>query len=106
MAGDDTRGRSRVRRLGLAVVHGRSMLPTLRERDRLLVLHGGEPRQGGLAVCRLPGGVVAVKRVTARSGDDWVVESDNPEGSSAVVTGDDVLARVLVRVWPRPRPLR
>ena len=106
MAGDDTRGRPRVRRLGIALVHGRSMLPTLREGDRLLVLHGGVPRQGGLAVCRLPGGVVAVKRVTSRSGDDWAVESDNPEGSSAVVTGDDVLARVLVRVWPRPRPLR
>ena len=60
MAGDDTRGAARVRRLGLAVVHGRSMLPTLREGDRLLVLHGGAPRRGGLAVCRLPGGVVAV----------------------------------------------
>jgi phage repressor protein C with HTH and peptisase S24 domain len=106
MAGDDTRGRRRVRRLGLAVVHGRSMLPTLREGDRLLVLHGGAPRRGGLVVCRLPGGVVAVKRVAARSGDDWVVTSDNPEGSSAVVTGDDVVARVLARVWPRPRPLR
>jgi hypothetical protein len=30
------------------------MLPTLREGDRLLVLHGGRPRPGRLVVVRLP----------------------------------------------------
>jgi phage repressor protein C with HTH and peptisase S24 domain len=92
------------RRLGLAVVHGRSMLPTLREGERLLVLHGAVPRPGGLAVCRLPQGVVAVKRVGARGPGSWAVGSDNPEGASAVVDDSDVLAVVLARVWPRPRP--
>ena len=100
-----TRGTRAPRRLGLAVVHGRSMLPTLREGERLLVLHGAVPRVGGLVVCRLPQGVVAVKRVTARGERGWVVASDNPEGAGAVLDDDALLARVLGRVWPRPRPL-
>jgi phage repressor protein C with HTH and peptisase S24 domain len=90
-------------RLGLAVVHGRSMLPTLRDGERLLVLHGAVPRRGGLAVCRLPQGVVAVKRVDARGPGSWAVVSDHRDGASAVVDDSDVLARVLARVWPRPR---
>jgi phage repressor protein C with HTH and peptisase S24 domain len=80
------------------------MLPTLREGERLLVLHGGVPRRGGLVVCRLPQGVVAVKRVEARGPGSWAVVSDNPEGAGAVVDDRDVLARVLGRIWPRPRP--
>ena len=104
MARGATRPPRPPRRLGLAVVHGRSMLPTLREGERLLVLHGGVPRRGGLAVCRLPRGVVAVKRVEARGPGSWAVVSDNPEGAGAVVDDRDVLARVLGRIWPRPRP--
>ena len=38
------------RRVGLARVHGRSMQPTYREGDLLLVLHGGRPRPGRPAV--------------------------------------------------------
>lgn len=95
-------------RVGIAVVRGRSMLPTLREGDRLLVLHGASPRLGRLAVVRLPGGVLGVKRVTRREPDGWWVERDNPtEGvdswSVGAVPDRDVLARVLVRLWPRPR---
>lgn len=101
--------KSRMRRWGLAVVRGRSMLPTLREGDRLLVRHGGRPRQGGLVVVRLPDGVVAVKRATLREPGGWWVDSDNPaEGvdSSKVGTIPDhaVLAVVRCRLWP-PRPL-
>ena len=51
-----------MRRWGLAIVHGRSMEPTLAEGDRLLVHHGATPKPGGLVVVRLPGGVLAVKR--------------------------------------------
>ena len=97
-------------RVGLAVVRGRSMLPTLRDGDRLLVLHGARPRLGSPAVVRLPGGVLGVKRVTRREPDGWWVERDNPEEgvdswSLGPVPDSDVVARVLLRVWPRPRRL-
>jgi len=97
---------SPMRHWGLAVVRGRSMLPTLYDGDRLLVQHGATPRQGQLVVCRLPGsGVVAVKRATLREPDGWWVDSDNPaEGvdSSTVGTVPDaaVLAVVRLRLWP------
>ena len=96
------------RRLGLAVVRGRSMEPTLYDGDRLAVLHGVPPRVGGLAVVRLPGGVVAVKRATRREPDGWWVERDNPEEgvdswTVGAIAEADVLARVLLRCWP-PRP--
>lgn len=94
-----------VRRLGIAVVRGRSMLPTLRDGDRLLVRYddsGASP--GRIVVARLPGGVIAVKRVGACSGRDVVLESDNAaEGTSAVVSVEQVLAVVLARMWPRPQ---
>lgn len=101
----------RVRRLGLAVVRGRSMHPTLYAGDRLLVLHGAPPRLGGLAVVRLPDGTVAVKRATRREPQGWWVESDNqPEGVDSWRVGtiphDDVVARVVARVWPPRRPGR
>jgi signal peptidase I len=89
------------------------MMPTLRSGDRLLVRHGSEPRIGGLVVVRLPGtgGVVAVKRATMRTPEGWWVERDNPvEGVDSwnvgAVPPDQVTARVLGRVWPRPSLLR
>ncbi len=104
-----------VARWGLAVVRGRSMQPTLHDGDVLLVRYGVPARVGGLAVVRFPAArlqrpvdVVAVKRVTARSPDGWWVERDNPaEGVDSWLVGalsdDQVLARVLVRVWPLRR---
>jgi phage repressor protein C with HTH and peptisase S24 domain len=94
-----------MRRLGLAVVRGRSMQPTLRDGDRLLVRHGAVPRLGDLAVVRLPEGVLAVKRVTRREPGGWWVERDNPrEGVDSWTVGaipdPDVVAVVLLRVWP------
>jgi phage repressor protein C with HTH and peptisase S24 domain len=102
------RGARSPRRLGLAVVRGRSMQPTLYDGDRLLVVHNAAPRAGGLAVVRLPDGVVAVKRVTRRETDGWWVERDNPhEGVDSWLVGAvpdaDVLARVVARVWPLRR---
>jgi phage repressor protein C with HTH and peptisase S24 domain len=99
------------RRVGVAVVRGRSMLPTLREGDRLLVVHGLGARPGRLAVVRLPDGVVAVKRTSHRQADGrWWVDRDNPrEGVDSWVVGaipeEDVLARVVGRIWPSPRPM-
>lgn len=103
--------RSPMRNWGLAVVRGRSMLPTLREGDRLLVQHGARPRKGALVVVRLPDGTVAVKRATLREPGGWWVDSDNArEGvdSSKVGTIPDeaVLAVVRARVWPPRRASR
>jgi phage repressor protein C with HTH and peptisase S24 domain len=94
---------------GLAVVRGRSMRPTLRDGDRLLVRHGAAPRAGDLVVVRLPDGVVAVKRATMRRDGGWWVERDNPdEGVDSWQVGAipeaDVLAVVRLRVWPLRRP--
>lgn len=110
MRGSTTRPSGAPRRLGIAVVHGRSMQPTLYDGDRLLVLHGVPPRTGGLAVVRLPDGVMAVKRATRREADGWWVERDNPrEGvdswSVGTISDDEVVARVLVRLWPLLRRL-
>jgi phage repressor protein C with HTH and peptisase S24 domain len=84
------------------------MQPTLYDGDRLLVVHGARPRTGGLAVVRLPDGVVAVKRATRREPGGWWVERDNAtEGvdswSVGAIPDADVVARVLVRFWPPVR---
>ena len=95
-------------RYGFAIVRGRSMAPTLREGDRLLVRYGRAPRIGRLALVRLPAREgVSIKRVTARDRDGWWVERDNPaEGVDSWLVGaipdDDVVGVVLARVWPRP----
>ena len=97
---------------GVAVVRGRSMQPTMYDGDRLLVRHGAAPRVGDVVVVRLPGGVVAVKRATARSPagdtDGWWVERDNVgEGvdswSVGAVPDADVVAVVRARLWPPRR---
>lgn len=91
--------------VGLARVHGRSMEPTYVAGDVLLVRHGAAPRPGRTAVVRLPGGVVAVKRVVGRDADGWWVARDNPEvgvdsWSVGAVADEDVVAVVVSRVWP------
>ena len=102
--------RGALRSWGLVVVRGRSMQPTLRDGDRLLVKHGATPRPGDLVVVRLPARGLAVKRATVRQPGGWWVERDNPtEGTDSWLVGaipdGDVLAVVRARVWP-PRPGR
>jgi phage repressor protein C with HTH and peptisase S24 domain len=92
-------------RVGLVVVTGRSMLPTLHPGDRLVVRYDAVPRPGDLVVLRLPDGTVAVKRALRREPEGWWVERDNPaEGidswSVGAVADYDVLAVVVHRVWP------
>ncbi len=88
------------------------MQPTLYDGDRLVVLHGATPRVGRLVVVRLPpSGVVAVKRAVRREPGGWWVERDNPdEGRDSwtvgVVPDADVLAVVVLRVWPLTRGRR
>jgi phage repressor protein C with HTH and peptisase S24 domain len=90
---------------GIAVVRGRSMEPTLFDGDRLLVRYGASPRVGRLVVVRIPDRPLSVKRVARRTPEGWWVERDNPhEGVDSWLVGaipdDDVVARVVVRVWP------
>ncbi|MGH3470531.1 MAG: S24 family peptidase [Nocardioidaceae bacterium] len=101
-----------VPRFGLAVVKGRSMEPTLRTGDVLLVRYAARPRLGRLAVVRLPGRPLAVKRVTRRVDGGWWVERDNHrEGVDSWLVGAipdaDIVAGVVLRLWPwrvvRPR---
>ncbi|HET6966668.1 MAG TPA: S24 family peptidase [Ornithinibacter sp.] len=100
----------------LVRVRGRSMLPTYRDGDVLLVVRGARPRPGRAAVVRLPRDAhgtprpLSVKRVTGADPHDptrWWVDSDNAaEGVTSFdvgsLEGDDVLAVVVGLVW---RPL-
>jgi len=86
------------------------MLPALRPGDRLLVSYRRRPAAGELVVARFADGTVAVKRAAERRDDGWWLTSDNPhEGVDSrhrgAVADDDVLAVVVARLWPRPRPL-
>lgn len=91
------------------VVRGRSMEPALRDGDRLLVVPGGRPRAGRIAVVRLPGGrPLSVKRLAFEADGGWWVERDNPaEGVDSwqvgAVPGPDVVAIVWLRYWPLRR---
>ena len=102
----------RLPRPALVRVRGRSMLPTYRDGDLLLVVRGLRPRVGRAAVVRLPPDSagrprpLSVKRVARPSGDAqrrWWVDSDNAaEGVSSrdvgTLTSDDVVAVVVARV--------
>jgi SOS-response transcriptional repressor LexA len=93
--------------MGMAIVRGRSMTPTLRDGDRLVVRYGASPLAGRLAVVRFSDGVVAVKRLDHQAGDVWWVVRDNAfEGrdswSGGAIAEDGVLALVVARIWPRP----
>jgi len=100
-----------MRRWGIAIVHGRSMLPTLRDGDRLLVAYGRPPRVGEIAVVRFDE-VVAIKRLTLRDGEEWWFSRDNSaEGVDSWTRGvpsgsEDILGTAVLRVWPRTGRLR
>jgi phage repressor protein C with HTH and peptisase S24 domain len=100
-------------RYGLAVVRGRSMLPALREGDRLLVRYGAPVRPGSLVVARFADGALTVKRAveerrTASGGPGWWLLSDNAtEGVDSRHRGpvpvERIGAVVVARLWPSPR---
>lgn len=95
-------------RWGIAAVSGRSMHPTLRDGDRLLVSYGRRVQPGDLVLVQLPGErPLAVKRALRLEAGGWFVERDNPrEGvdswSVGPIATEAVMAVVVARLAPRP----
>ncbi|OIV35502.1 nickel-type superoxide dismutase maturation protease [Mangrovactinospora gilvigrisea] len=98
--------------IGTADVTGPSMLPTLRQGDRLVVRYGARVRPGDLvaALHPLQQDLPIVKRAVERRGTGWWLLSDNPysETDSRVwgpVPDELILGRIVGRYWPRPSRL-
>ncbi|MCR1781843.1 nickel-type superoxide dismutase maturation protease [Nocardioides carbamazepini] len=97
-------------RIGVALVRGDSMRPTLRPDDRLLVVYGARVRAGRVVVARFADGTLVVKRATERRGSGWWLRGDNPgvgvdSRHRGPVPDEAVLGVVRARLWPRPRTL-
>jgi phage repressor protein C with HTH and peptisase S24 domain len=99
--------------LRVALVRGPSMVPTLKDGDRVLVRMGpGRTPVGRVVLVELPDRPLSVKRLTAVEPDGSVrVEGDNEFGSTDSRTlgpqpAAAVRGVVLARLWPRPRILR
>jgi hypothetical protein len=93
------------------------MRPGLRTGDRLLVDYRRAPSPGDVVVARTPGRPVSVKRATERRTTElgepgwWLLSDDADHGTDSrtygAVAADDVLAVVILRIWPlrRKRPV-
>ena len=96
-----------------ALVHGPSMVPTLRHGDAVLVRRLADParvRVGDVVVARFAArpGALFVKRVARRDGAGWWVLGDNPlvTDDSRAYGAAEVVGRVVLRWWPRPGRMR
>lgn len=83
------------------------MVPTLRSGDALLVARSAAVRPGDLVVATFAArpDLLVVKRAVREEGGGWYVAGDNPfaVGDSAVHGPAQVVGRVMLRYWPRPR---
>ncbi|MET8828289.1 nickel-type superoxide dismutase maturation protease [Streptomyces sp. NPDC004610] len=94
---------------GLAEVSGPSMVPTLRDGDRLVVHYGTRVRPGDVVVLRHPfqQDLLVVKRAAGRREGGWWVLGDNAYAGGdstdyGVVPEELVLGRVRFRYRPFP----
>ncbi|MGI8308176.1 S24 family peptidase [Saccharopolyspora hattusasensis] len=92
------------------LVRGPSMVPTLRDRDVVLLRLGGSARPGNVVLVRWARrpGQLSVKRALRREVDGWHVEGDNNFGStdSRELGPAEVLGVIRWRLWPKPGRLR
>ena len=91
-------------------VRGRSMLPTLRPGDRLVVVRGRRARVGDVVLALDPrdAGRELVKRVAAVGAEGVTLHGDNPVLSTDGRTFGPLPAtairwRAIARCWPRDR---
>ncbi len=96
--------------MGLAVVRGDSMQPTLQPGDRVVVRYAAAVRPGRVVVARFADGTVVVKRAVERRREGWWLLGDASYGVDSrhrgAVPDADVLGVAVLRIWPRPRLLR
>jgi signal peptidase I len=99
----------------LVTVRGPSMVPTVRDGDRLLVWlrqSRTTPAIGRVVLVALPDRPLSVKRLVAVEPDGRIrVEGDNGFGSTdsrslGALPADTLRGIVLLRLWPRPGRLR
>jgi nickel-type superoxide dismutase maturation protease len=97
--------------LRVALVRGPSMVPTLRDGDRVLVWlrrPRRTPRVGRVVLVDLPDRPLSIKRITSVDSSGLVaVGGDNPHGSTdsrelGAVRLDAIRGVGLVRLWRRP----
>jgi nickel-type superoxide dismutase maturation protease len=102
------------RPLRIAVVHGPSMVPTLRHGDRVVVWlrpPRRTPSVGRIVVVELPARPLSIKRLVGVDRDGRVrVEGDNEIGSTdsralGPLSADAVRGIALGRLWPHPKLL-
>ena len=91
------------------LVQGPSMAPTLRHGDALLARRGGRVKDGDVVIARFRSrpDLLVVKRAVRAQDDGWWVRGDNDlvTDDSRVYGVADVIGRVVLRYWPRPRRL-
>ena len=107
-AGRPVAGRSPRRALFAVLVTGPSMAPTLRHGDALLVRRGGRAVRPGdvvIATFRMRPDLLVVKRAVRPQDGGWWVRGDNDliADDSRAYGVAEVLGRVVLRYWPRPR---
>ncbi len=105
------RWRPGTRRLGVVIVAGDSMSPSLRPRDCLLLALGARVRPGHIVAAWHPSQpeLMIVKRLAWREDGGWWLVSDNPAApgaSDSFAFGPITEGAVVGRVVARYRPLR